>query len=484
MQRFSNGLLVATMVGAMVLAAMTFKTGAEQVMTQQGLTAPQYLQIKAAGLDKPQLSYADIAPLLEQHRANTQLGFSQLGQSVLGTPIWQIDIGNGPVKLMAWSQMHGDESTATASVLDLLQLLATAEGQQWLQGWQDKLTLRLIPMLNPDGAAAGSRFNSMGIDINRDAKALQTPEGRVLMQAAKEFKPDFGLNLHDQNRFYAVGDSTKQATISLLAPAFNEAKDIDAARAKAMQLIGEMRDLMARELPGYLAKYDDTFSWRSFGDTFAGMGISTVLIEAGGHPADDNRQVARQLITQLLVLSINSIASGRYQQQPLSAYQAIPFNRDGGIKDLLIHNLSLRLNGQQAEVDLAVDLDIEGAKQARFRDIGDLSIYGSYHQFDAKGLSYQPPKAYLLSKPLQLSEQAYLALLRQGYSHFSGDERLLTIETRLPVLLNPTSLPGDTPQRQRRATFLLANTQGVQLALLNGQLLELSSGKLLNPLGT
>ncbi len=484
MQRVSNWLLMATMGGAMTLAAMAFKTGAEQVMTQQGLTAQQYLQIKAAGLDKAQLSYPDIAPLLEQHRANTQLRFSQLGQSVLGTPIWQIEIGSGPVKLLAWSQMHGDESTATASVMDLLQLLATAEGQQWLQGWQDKLTLRLIPMVNPDGAAAGSRFNSMGIDINRDAKALQTPEGRLLMQAARDFKPDFGLNLHDQNRFYAVGDSNKQATISLLAPAFNETKQIDPARQKAMQLIGEMRDLMARELPGYLAKYDDTFSWRSFGDTFAGMGISTVLIEAGGHPADDNRQVARQLITQLLVLSINSLSSGRYQQQPLSAYQAIPFNRDGGIKDLLIHNLNIEINGQRAKVDLAVDLDIEGAKQARLRDIGDLSIYGSYRQFDASGLSYQPPKAYVLTKPLQLTEQAYLALLRQGYSHFSGDERLLSIDTRLPVLVNPAGLPGDTPQRQRRATFVLANAQGVQLVLLNGQLLELSSGKLLNPLGT
>ena len=484
MQRFSNGLLVAMMGVAMALAAMAFKTEAEQVIAQQGLTAQHYLQIKAAGLDKAQLTYADIAPLLQQQQHNPALRFSQLGQSLLGTPIWQIDIGNGPVKVLAWSQMHGDESTATASLLDLFALLSTAEGQHWLQGWQDKLTLRVIPMLNPDGAAAGSRFNSMGIDINRDARALQTPEGRLLMQAATAFKPDFGLNLHDQNRFHAVGDSHKQATISLLAPAFNAAKDIDAARSKAMQLIADMAQVLAHELPGHLAKYDDTFSWRSFGDTFAGMGISTVLIEAGGHPADDNRQVARRLISQLLVMSLNSIASDAYRQQPLTAYQQIPFNRDGGIKDLLIDKLQIASNGHTAQVDLAIDLDIEAAKHARIRDLGDLSIYGSYHRFNASGLQYQAPKAYALSQPLALDEAGYIALLRQGYSHFSGDASLLTLNTRLPVLVNPKRLPGDTPQRHHSATFLLVNADGVQLALLNGQLLDLVSATLLNPLGT
>ena len=68
MQRFSNWLLVATIGVAVALAAMAFKTEAEQVIAQQGLTAQHYLQIKAAGLDKAQLTYADIAPLLQQQR--------------------------------------------------------------------------------------------------------------------------------------------------------------------------------------------------------------------------------------------------------------------------------------------------------------------------------------------------------------------------------------------------------------------------------
>lgn len=477
-----QGALRKLLAGGFVASIFSL-TMAVQAMTMNSLSPTQYNDIKQSALDKPQLDYDDIAPLLLQHQQNPLFQFTQLGQSALGTPIWQIDLGNGPVKILAWSQMHGNESTATAALMDLLNFIAAEPQKNWRDNWLSKVSIRLIPMVNPDGAAAGSRFNSMGIDINRDAKALQSPEGRILMQAAKDFKPDFGLNLHDQNRFYAVGDTNKQATISLLAPAFNEEKDIDEARKKAMQLIGDMRDLLQAELPGYLAKYNDTFSWRSFGDTFAGMGISTVLIESGGHPRDDNRQVARKLNAQLLVMSIESIGSGAYQQQPLSAYQAIPFNRDGGIKDVLIRNLGISVNGNKANIDLALELDT-GSDQGRVRDIGDLSVFGAYHQYDASGLQYQAPKAYALSKALTLDNAAYIALLRQGYSHFSGDAKLLVNNSDFPVVINPKGLSTATPQRHRLATFLLRNEKGVQLALLNGQLLDLNRAALLYPFGS
>jgi hypothetical protein len=467
-----------------LLAGLISVTMAAQAMTAEILSIEHYQQIKQSGLDKPQLVHSDIAPILTRHQQNPLFRFNQIGQSVLATPIWQIEVGTGPVKLLAWSQMHGNESTATAALMDLLNFISAPQQQPWREQWLSKVTLRFIPMVNPDGAAAGSRFNSMGVDINRDAKALQTPEGRVLMQAAKDFSPHFGLNLHDQNRFYAVGDSDKQTTISLLAPAFNPVKDIDASRKKAMQLIGDMAQLMAQQLPGYLGKYDDTYSWRSFGDTFAGMGISTVLIESGGYPADDNRQVARRLNTQLLIMSIESIASGAYQQQPLSAYQAIPYNRDGGIKDVIINNLSVNINGHNAALDVALQFELDGTKLARIEDIGDLSIYGSYHRFDASNLQYQAPRAYPLTKALVLDTETYIGLLRQGYSHFSGDAALLHINTDLPVLLNPKWLTTETPLRQRAATFLLANEHGVQFALLNGQLLQLDSVTLLNRFGS
>jgi hypothetical protein len=43
---------------------------------------------------------------------------SEVGKSVLGQPVYQFSIGNGPVNVLAWSQMHGNESTATLAMLD------------------------------------------------------------------------------------------------------------------------------------------------------------------------------------------------------------------------------------------------------------------------------------------------------------------------------------------------------------------------------
>ncbi|MFT6735369.1 MAG: murein tripeptide amidase MpaA [Polaribacter sp.] len=68
-------------------------------------------------------------------------------------------------------------------------------------------------MLNPDGAELEPRVNAPGIDINRDAKALQSPEGRLLLSLAEQINPQFGFNLHSQNRYYAVGKTDKSAVI-------------------------------------------------------------------------------------------------------------------------------------------------------------------------------------------------------------------------------------------------------------------------------
>ncbi|OEY70915.1 peptidase M14 [Rheinheimera salexigens] len=453
-----------------------------QAMTLTPITDQQYQQYQQSGLDKPQLTYSDIAPILAEHGKNALFSFTQIGQSVQGTPIWQIDIGTGETRVLAWSQMHGDESTATAALMDFLNFIAADEQADWRQQWLSKVQLRIIPMLNPDGAAAGNRLNAMGIDINRDAKALQTPEGRLLMQAAKQFKAQFALNLHDQNRFYSVGDSDKTTTISLLAPAFNVSKDIDATRHKAMQLIGDMHDLVQQQLPGYLGKYNDTYSVRSFGDTFAGMGMSTVLIESGAYPKDDNRQVARKLNAQLLIMSVQSIGSQAYAKQSLDTYHAIPFNRSDAIKDVLVNNLTITVAKQQAQVDLA--LEFKSPQHAVITEVGDLCINSAYHQFDATGLSYQQGKAYKLTAALTLDNARFIELMRQGYSHFSGDAALLSQQTEFPVLVNPRGLAKQAPQRHHGATFLLANEKGVQFAMLAGQLVNLSTGQVMYPRGT
>lgn len=46
--------------------------------------------------------------------------FEKIGESVEERKIYQIKIGSGPIKILAWSQMHGNESTTTKAIFDLI----------------------------------------------------------------------------------------------------------------------------------------------------------------------------------------------------------------------------------------------------------------------------------------------------------------------------------------------------------------------------
>ena len=72
-----------------------------------------------------------------------------IGHSVLNLPIYAHHLGKGSVRVLLWSQMHGNESTTTRALLDLFVYLHTLDGSKLLDG----LTLMIIPQLNPDGAS-------------------------------------------------------------------------------------------------------------------------------------------------------------------------------------------------------------------------------------------------------------------------------------------------------------------------------------------
>lgn len=451
----------------------------------QTMTDSDYLPAQQSGLTKARIQFRDIAPLIQHYQQSEWVTVTELGRSVENRPIYMLTLGHGSKRVLAWSQMHGDEPTATAALFDLLKFATAPAQAQWRKSWQSEVTLYLIPMLNPDGAARNSRVNAQGIDINRDALALQSPEGQLLMRTAKRLNPHYAFNLHDQNRFHAAGDAPNPATISLLAPAYNAARDINDSRKAAMQLIALIKPWLEQQIPQHIGRYNDSWSPRSFGDTFAGMGISTLLVEAGGHRADDYRQVARRLNVQLYIKWLNAIAEGSYRQVSLAEYEAIPFNRSGGMNDLILQNLQLQVADTLTRLDLAVNFYTESDGHARIHEVGDLSVYSAYHQFDVSGLAFRPGKAYLLTQQLVLDTATHLTLLAAGYTHFTGAQALLHNHSTLPVLVNPLKPVQQAPFLQQGATFLLVNDQEkVVQVLLNGQLITLATAEVLNPLGT
>ncbi|MGH7505362.1 MAG: M14 family zinc carboxypeptidase, partial [Longimicrobiales bacterium] len=278
----------------------------------------------------------------------------EIGRSAEGRPLYLLRYGNGPKSVLLWSQMHGDESTATMALADMVHYLAEPDARARL--WADSLTILMIPMLNPDGAQRFRRHNAYGIDVNRDARRLATPEARTLKAIHDRFQPDFGFNLHDQNPRTRVGANELTAAISLLAPAAEEPGTDPAVALRAMHLAATLRDAAEPIVGGHVTRYDDSYNPRAFGDLVQQWGTSTVLIESGGWADDPEKQVLRRTNFVLLARAFDAIATGGYVNTPVARYNSLAEN-GRSVRDLIVRGGTIVIPGLTSyRADIAVDV--------------------------------------------------------------------------------------------------------------------------------
>jgi len=339
--------------------------------------------------------HKDIMPLLDSLNRQGPLSVSQVGESFEKRSIYQVKAGTGDKKVLLWSQMHGDEATATMALFDIFNFLkAHDDGFDSLrQIILTNVTLYAVPMLNPDGAQRFQRRTALEIDMNRDALRLQTPEGRLLKELQQTLKPLVGFNLHDQNPRYSVGKTGKQAVVSFLATAYDPARSINDVRKRSMELVVGMNRVLQQFVPGQIARYDDEFEPRAFGDNIQKWGTTLVLIESGGFVGDPEKMRIRQLNFVAILTALEAIATASHAQENIAEYQALPENsRD--LFDLLVRNATIVRNGKRVKVDIGINHNEENADSARtFRykstieEIGDLSTYYGLEEIDATDLT-------------------------------------------------------------------------------------------------
>ena len=216
-----------------------------------------YSKYKEPTLDKRRIKHHQIQPLIQKFKDNPKFQVNKVGESIEGRGLHLISIGSGSINIFLWSQMHGNEPTATLAIFDILNFLDAPEFKEEKEEILANLRLHFLPMLNPDGAEVYQRRNTLGIDINRDALRLQSPEGRTLKRVRDSLDADFGFNLHDQSTYYNAELTDKPATISYLATAFNYEKDINEVRSNAMKVIVYMNNIIQKYAPGQVGRYSD-----------------------------------------------------------------------------------------------------------------------------------------------------------------------------------------------------------------------------------
>lgn len=310
----------------------------------------------------------------------------EIGKSAQGRPLYLLTYGHGPVKILLWSQMHGDESTASMSLADFVHYLNA--GDERTRGWADHITIYMVPVLNPDGAELFQRENALGIDINRDARMQATPEGRALKSLRDRLQPHFGFNLHDQNVRTRVGNTDRLAAISLLAPPPDAQGSINDVRRRAMHVAALIRNSVEPLVPGHITKYDESFNPRAFGDLMQQWGTSTVLIESGGWRDDPEKQHLRKANFVALVSALDAIANDTYRNTDVVAYTSLPSN-GRAVRDLVIRGGTIVIPGLAPyRADIAVDVQpsFEGSREGRVVEVGDLAEVLARDTVNATGL--------------------------------------------------------------------------------------------------
>ena len=346
------------------------------------------------GLDRrrfgPEAYWAILDRILEDASAlegAAALRRESVGESAEGRPLRTVSFGEGDVAVLAWSQMHGDESTASMAVADILSFLARCPEHALVRALSRRLRLHFVPMLNPDGAARFLRHNAAGIDLNRDARRLATPEGRALKSVHDRVRPEFGFNLHDQSPRFRVGDSDRMAAIALLAPAHNPEGVVGERRRAAMRVCGVVRRAVEPLVGGHVTRYDDAFNPRAFGDLMGAWGASTVLIESGGWPDDPQKQHLRKVNFVGILSALASIADGSFAEVDLALYDGLPPN-GRMVSDLLLVGGTLIAPGLAPMVaDVLIDYDDPVARtEPAIVEVGDLADRAARETVAARGL--------------------------------------------------------------------------------------------------
>ena len=369
---------------ALLFCLMTVQTHAQTAKDFAEIWDKQHV----SRIEPSQVRHRDLQKYLDELK-KTGLKVETVGASYGGREIYQAEWGTGATKVFMWSQMHGDEPTATSALVDMLAFLQTNGKKSWMKELKNALTIRVVPMLNPDGAELYQRRNLQFIDINRDARDLQTPEGRLLKKLRDAWQPDIGFNLHNQNALTTVGKTNRQATISLLAVSGNAQGAFDEKHLRAKRVCAVMISALETFIKGNIGRYDDAYNPRAFGDQISAAGTPVILIETGAlHNKDEMYLVRLNFVAYLSALK--SLVDKSEQKADAKIYDALPFNNSGNLYSFIFRraNVVNYAGANEAfSADVAVNAERRRAGETAptfVQDIGDLQIYSALDEYDAR----------------------------------------------------------------------------------------------------
>jgi hypothetical protein len=127
----------------------------------------------------------------------TSIGKSVKGKDILLAAVTSVESRPEDTRrLFVICRQHGDEPATTEAMLDLIDDLVLTDSEATADLLR-KVSIYIVPMVNPDGADHYGRRNAAGTDLNRDWLTLSQPETRAVRAAIDDIQPDVFIDEHE-----------------------------------------------------------------------------------------------------------------------------------------------------------------------------------------------------------------------------------------------------------------------------------------------
>ncbi|MCE1167312.1 MAG: succinylglutamate desuccinylase/aspartoacylase family protein [Sphingobacteriia bacterium] len=204
------------------------------------------------------------------------LAFSVKGRAI---PLIHVKTDDKSIKnkinVLLFAQQHGDEPSGKEALLQLIQEIADDK----LDSYLDYMNLLIVPMVNPDGAEAGTRRNGRGVDLNRNHLILTEPETQGLHKLFNKYLPEVTLDMHE---YYPYEDTTKKFPY---IRQFDEQVGI----LTNLNVNSDLREMQKRELLTYIGQEVSAKGFL-FGEYAVGSIANGKTIRHSTVDIDDGRQ--------------------------------------------------------------------------------------------------------------------------------------------------------------------------------------------------
>ncbi|MBI1315305.1 hypothetical protein GC167_00380 [bacterium] len=317
-----------------------------------------------------------------------------------GRPLMTWEWGMGSTRVLAWSQMHGNESTGTRALEGVLSILHQSK-DVYISKLKERIKLRVLPMINPDGAYRWTRRNALGIDINRDARKQVSTEARFLSKQITEFKPHYSLNLHDQRSLFRLGQSAVPTTLALAIPRlYTINPNAEQGRLRAVHWVERLLTNVNSLKRSSWGLFDESYYPTAFGEWAQEQGSGTVLIESGIKGSDFLRNQSVEelgfVILQLLFSLENAMETAGIETEGVLRL-GLQQNQIG-LYDWVDRSAAVEWKGNRILTDLGwryVEKLVSGelVGEALLAEMGDLTGAVSRNEISGRFLRLSPDES-------------------------------------------------------------------------------------------